>query len=147
MITNEEKRETYAALKVKLKRALANSFWFEACMLEYAIIEDRTSSILARCNICKNPYSADKKLLNKLQSILNQIGKKHPIISKTTDRSMIEEIIQWRETRNDIVHRACIRQYDETEMEMVAKQGAELAKKIDNVSKKVANRVLRLQNK
>lgn len=147
MITNEEKCATYAALKVRLKRALANSFWFEACMLEYAIIEDRTSSILAHCNICDNPYAENKKMLNKLRSILLQIGKGHPIISKATDSALIEAIIRWRETRNDIVHRACIRQYDETEMEMVAKQGAELTKKIDNTSKKVANRVLRLQSK
>ncbi len=46
MMDGYEKQELYARLKGKLKRALAAEFWYEACMIEYAIIEDRTSSIL-----------------------------------------------------------------------------------------------------
>lgn len=82
MITNQEKEATYKILKVKLNVALRNEFWFEACMIEYAIIEDRTSSILEHSGVCKNAYDESKKLSNKLNSIEHQIGKGHPIISR-----------------------------------------------------------------
>lgn len=130
-----QKRDTYAVLKANLKKALNQHFWFEACMIEYAIIEDRTSSILLHARIVKNPY--EKKLSNKLSSIEHQIGKRHPIISKKVDPQLISEIKEWKDTRNEAVHRACIHVYDETEMEQIAEQGNELVRRISNDSQKV----------
>lgn len=80
MITNKEKRETYIELKTRLKKALSSGFWLEACMIEYAIIEDRTASILMHGGITDKGW--EKKLSNKLNSIENQLGKKHPILRK-----------------------------------------------------------------
>lgn len=134
-IDNNQKKENYAILKVNLKKALHQHFWFEACMIEYAIIEDRTASILLHAKIVKNPY--DKKLSNKLNSIENQIGKRHPVISKKVDPNLIAEIRDWKDKRNEAVHRACIHVYDEMEMEQIATQGSELVRRITNDSRKV----------
>ena len=138
MITNEEKREVYINLKQRLKKALANEFWFEACMIEYAIIEDRTSSVLAHTGICKNAYDSNKKLSNKLSSIEYQLGKSHPIISAKMDKKIIDDIRLWKDRRNDIAHRACIIRYEDTAIKDIALEGKELVERISNASAKIS---------
>lgn len=133
---NYEKQERYKCLHEKLTKAIKNKFWFEACMIEYAIIEDRTSAILFYCNICKDPYGSNKRLANKLNSIELQIGKGHPIISKKVDLKLIGELREWKERRNDLVHKACSC-YEEKEAEEVALQGNELIRRLQNDSAKV----------
>ena len=136
MEKNTEKQERYRILLSKLKKAIANSFWFEACMIEYAIIEDRTSSILSHSQVCKDAYNPKRKLGNKLNSIELQIGKKHPIISKKVNPDTIKDIKTWKEERNDLVHRACT-MYNEDVAKGVAEKGQLLAKAMISDSSKV----------
>ena len=145
-ITNMEKYHTYKALNERLNKAIKNEFWFEACMIEYAIVEDRTSSILAHTEICKNPYSESKKLANKLNAIIYQIGKKHPVISKKADKALYEELLVWKDKRNEIVHRACTRVYDTEEVKTVALLGKELVKRLCNDSGKISRLAEKLKS-
>ena len=133
---NLEKQDKYKLLNMKLKRAVTNEFWLEACMIEYAIIEDRTSSILHYSNICKNAYDSNKILSNKLNSIEHQIGKKHPIISKKVNLTTVKDIRTWKTQRDDFVHRSCT-MYDEVGAKDLALQGRELCRLISNDSAKV----------
>lgn len=135
MITNEEKFQAYVGLKTRLKKALASGFWLEACMIEYAIIEDRTASILMHGGITDKGW--EKKLSNKLNSIENQIGKKHLIISKKVSLETIQEIRSWKDQRNEAVHRACITVYDENAFRSIAENGKILMDRISNDAQKV----------
>lgn len=45
------KKEKYANLMAKLKKATDNEYYYEAIFLEYAILEDRTDSLLKHANI------------------------------------------------------------------------------------------------
>ena len=139
---NDEKRERYAILKAQLKKALSQDFWFEACMIEYAIIEDRTSSILAHARVCQDAYGAGHKLGNKLNSIELQIGKKHPVIAPKVDPVLIKELRDWKERRNDLVHRACTL-YNAEQAKNVAVEGNHLVNRLINDCAKVT----RLANK
>ncbi len=136
MITNEEKQEAYVKLKTRLKKALSSGFWLEACMIEYAIIEDRTASILLHAGITDKGW--EKKLSNKLNSIELQIGKGHPIISKKVSLENIHAIREWKEQRNDAVHRACIIKYDEEAFRRLAENGKLLMENISNDAQKVS---------
>ena len=136
MEKNLDKQERYIKLKVKLKKALKSEFWFEACMIEYAIIEDRTSSILFYSKVCKDPYDSNKKLSNKLNSIYHQIGKKHFVISKKVNCLTIDKIKEWKEKRNDLVHRSCT-MFDETLAKEVALEGEKIVNEISNASARV----------
>ncbi len=136
MITNEEKYLAYAGLKTRLKKAMASGFWLEACMIEYAIIEDRTASILLHGGITDKGW--EKKLSNKLNSIEHQIGKKHPIISKKVSIETVRELREWKEQRSEAVHRACITVYDENAFRTIAESGKVLMDKISNDAQKVA---------
>lgn len=144
-VTGEEKRKIYANLKTRLKMALTMEFYFEAVMLEYAIIEDRTASILLHCEICKSPY--DKKLTNKLNSIANQYGKQHPIISKKFDIKLIDRIMNWKDARNDAVHRACILPYTPEEMKTLADEGNEIVRLISNCARRISTATERAKAK
>ena len=135
MITNEERREVYARLKTRLKRALAGEFWLEACMIEYAILEDRTASILFNARVTEKGW--EKKLSNKLNSIEHQIGKQHPLICHRVLPETLEAIRTWKEQRNEAVHRACINAYDENALRILAEEGKRLADRISNESQKV----------
>ena len=137
MVTNEEKREIYAQLKTRLKRALAGGFWLEACMIEYAILEDRTSSILYHAGVSQNAWASDKKLYGKLNSIEHQIGKKHPLIAKKVAPETVQAVRLWKDRRNDAVHRACFTAYDEEDFRALATEGKALADRLSNDSRKV----------
>ena len=139
MIDNTQKADTYRMLKVRLKKALASAFWFEALMIEYAIIEDRTSSILEYGKVCKDPYSANKLLTNKLRSIKLQIEKGHPVLSRKVDSQLIDDILTWKEERNTLVHRSCNSVYSEELAKEIAESGNDLVRRLDNDSRKVRN--------
>lgn len=135
MITNEEKHEVYAQLKTRLKKALQNGFWFEACMIEYNIIEDRTASILFHAGITGKGW--EKKLTNKLNSIELQIGKKNRYVFGKVSPDTLKAIRVWKENRNDAVHRACISTYDEKCLQQLAEEGKSLCDRISNENQKV----------
>ena len=137
IIDNAQKYDNYKILKVRLKKAISQKYWFEACMIEYAIIEDRTASILKNTDVVKDPY--EKKLSNKLRSIEYQIGKEHPIISKKVDKQLLVDISAWKDARNEEVHRACIHFYDEDAMSKIAIDGNNLVNLITNTASRVKN--------
>ena len=136
-VTNEEKRNIYAELKTRLKIALGKEFYYEAVMIEYAIIEDRTASILSHGGVCKDPW--DKKLQNKLNSIRHQCGKKHPILSKKVDVALLDQIYSWKERRNELVHRSCTLPYAVGQMKEIAEEGNELVRLLTNCARRVSN--------
>lgn len=141
---NHEKQSAYARLKKRLKIALSYGFWFEACMIEYAIIEDRTRSILYYAGIVKDASS--KKLENKLNSIEHQIGKKHPIIYKKVSPENISAIRKWKEVRNTITHKIFNNPYDEELIKELAIEGEKLVDKISNDAKKVKRLAIKIDN-
>lgn len=136
MISPGEKQQVYVGLKTRLKKALSSGFWLEACMIEYAIIEDRTASILLHAGITDKGW--EKKLYNKLNSIDHQIGKKHPIISKKVSAETIQGIREWKDLRNEAVHRACVTAYNEEAFRALAERGKELMDRISNDAQKVS---------
>lgn len=136
MISNEEKHKSYIQLKTRLKKALSSGFWLEACMIEYAIIEDRTASILFHAGITDKGW--EKQLSNKLNSIEHQIGKGHPVVSKKVSLDNIQAIRDWKELRNEAVHRACITKYDEDAFRTLAENGKLLMDRISNDAQKVS---------
>ena len=135
-LRGDDKQEVYATLKTRLNSALRSEFWFEACMIEYAIIEDRTSSILDKARVCKDAY-LHMGLYEKLDSIKEQINEEHPIISKKVSIETINAIDSWRKQRNETVHNACNKPYNDSQLKDFALEGKELVRTISNDSQKV----------
>ena len=135
LITKEEKGEIYGKLHERLKKALKSGFWLEATMIEYNIIEDRTAAIIYYTGIASKPW--EKKLTNKLNSIEQQLGKKHPILCEKVSPKTLQEIKEWKKKRNTAVHKACYTLFEEEDFKAIAKEGKELVRNISNDSLKV----------
>lgn len=68
---NIKKKEKYAYLMDKLKAAITNEYYYEAIFIEYAVLEDRTASILRHMKCNKN--IDDLTLNDKLKCIENSL--------------------------------------------------------------------------
>ena len=66
----KDKQKQYAILMNKLKKATYNEFYYEAIFIEYAILEDRTESILRHANIA---YSNSRGYSLKIGEKLNKL--------------------------------------------------------------------------
>ena len=123
---------------IKLKK----KFYFEAIMIEYNIIEDRVSSILFHSNFDKDVYDKKTMLGKKINSIKNKIEKADNIISKNVTIDLINETKNWKDDRNDLVHKACT-SYDAKKMKNCAQVGKKIGRELD----KCANKIKKEMNK
>ena len=139
-ITNEEKRQVYATLKTKLKIALQQEFYLEALLLEYAIMEDRLTSILRHSGISYLQSNGEEiGIKKKLDKISNAIRSKRLPIYRKVQQDLIDEIMEWKGTRNDLVHKSCQRIFNSVEVKECAIAGNDLVRRLTNAARTVKN--------
>lgn len=132
-MTNLEKRDKYAQLMKKLNNATNNEYYYEAIFIEYAIFEERTKSIFKHTKLSSDRYSIDRKLktLKKDKHFQDKYIKKH------LTEELLDNIINWKNQRNDLMHDIIKSNYDNEEVKNLALEGECLAKKINSKSKLV----------
>ncbi|MBR4984639.1 MAG: hypothetical protein IKY83_02725, partial [Proteobacteria bacterium] len=132
----------------RLKVALDHAFYLEAVFIEYAIIEDRTASILAYEGNKRSKY-ADMNLGQKLRKIKNCANQKtsdRPWISTyfsdEHSNKLMDRINDWKDDfRNPLTHKLmriktttdCLRDF--------AKRGEALCKELSNLANNYKSRV------
>lgn len=138
MISNEEKRQVYAILKTKLKIAMDQEFYLEALLLEYSIVEDRLLSILKHLGL-KYTESDGRELQigRKIKKVRGQIENKNPLIIGKVDVDLIDRIITWKNTRNELVHNSCHRLFNNEEVTKCAEEGAEIVRLLSNSATRI----------
>ena len=134
MEPNKIKQEEYRERKGQLKKAMRFGFYFEAIFIEYAIIEDRTESVLRHAGDIKLTNSREQPLkltekLNKIKSC-SQFHDKN--IRRLLSLELLSSIDEWRKKRNEIVHNLMNRSDDLDELKALAEQGQELVRVLDN---------------
>ena len=137
-MNNIEKKEKYSNLMSRLKRATDNEYYYEAIFIEYAILEDRTESLLKHAGKKfqennGNPFKISKKL-NKLKS---EKGFQTSYIRKHLTEELIEKIYEWKIQRDKLMHNIINLQYKNDEIKMVALNGECLVKKFNSKSQLV----------
>ena len=144
MISNEEKRQVYAILKTKLKIAMDQEFYLEALLLEYSIVEDRLLSILKHLGL-KYTESDGRELQigRKVKKVRGQIENKNPLIIGKVDVDLIDRIITWKNTRNELVHNSCHRLFNNEEVTKCAEEGAEIVRLLSNSATRIKRAVAR----
>ena len=137
-ISNDEKRQVYAILKAKLKIAMDQQFYLEALLLEYSIIEDRLLSILKHLGL-KWTESDGRELQigRKISKISGQIENRNPLLKGRLDSELINQILTWKKTRNDLVHNSCHRLFDNNEVTCCAELGNEIVRQLSNSAKNI----------
>ena len=135
-MNNYDKKERYAVLMSKLKKATNNELYYEAIFIEYAIIEDRTESILRHANI---KVDSNTKLHHKLNKIKSNPIFNNPYCKKHLTDELIDNLHEWKNQRNQLIHDLVKYQYGDETIKNIALQGECYVKRLSNKSKLVNN--------
>ena len=134
-MANYKKYLKYKDLMEKLKSALENEFYYEAIFIEYAVIEDRTSSILRHAKFSHE--SCEKELFDKLRIIETSNKFNNDYVKKHLSKDLFDSIHNWRIDRNNLIHDLVNKPYSNEHIEKVAIRGYDLVKILNNKSKLV----------
>ena len=135
-MNNFEKRTQYAILMSKLKKATYNEFYYEAIFIEYAIMEDRTKSLLTHANV-KLKDNEKETLNNKLNHIEKDSKFNNKYTRKHIPIELIEQIHEWKKERNKLIHNLVNEEYNSEQIKNLALEGECLAIRLANKSKLV----------
>ena len=133
-INNQQKHENYREQFVRLKRALAAEFYLEAIFIEYTIIEDRTESILrhvGKWDACVKKQRGHFLTLEKKIEYIKEIAReKKSIQNKYFSDTLMDEILEWKEERNRLIHALLKQTLTTEEVSKIAHTGERLTKEI-----------------
>ena len=125
-----KKNEKYKDLMEKLNKSIKNEFFYEAIFIEYAILEDRTESLLRHAKINEKNSTITLKI-NKIKT--NKIFK-DKYINKHLSIELLDKIIKWKNKRNELIHDLIKTKYTNNQIESIALEGYEIVKKVNNKS-------------
>lgn len=129
---NYVKYNKYKDLMEKLKDSIYNEFYYESIFIEYAVIEDRTSSMLRHAKFSQESY--EKELFDKLKLIENSDKFKSEYVKKHLTKELLDSIHKWRIDRNNLIHDLVNKPYSNEHIKRVALTGYELVKTLNNKS-------------
>ena len=134
-MNKKEKNLIYADLMDKLKKSIKNEFYYESIFIEYAILEDRTESLLkhAKLKITKSDRT-NLSLAEKLKVINNSVRFKKPYISRNLSYELLESVRNWKNKRNVLIHDLIKCSYNNTQIKNIALDGYEIVKRMNNKS-------------
>jgi hypothetical protein len=134
-MTNKEKNVKYANLIDKMDKAIEEEFYFEAILIQYAIIEDRTESMLRHANLMTVDEMGNDLTLNvKIKTIRNNAKFIDPYIKKHLTNDLFKSINEWRIDRNRVIHSLVTESYTNNEIKRLALEGKRIIKILNNKS-------------
>lgn len=130
--TNQQKHENYAEQFRRLNKALNGGFHLEAMFIEYAIMEDRTESILRHAGLWEAYLSGLRSKYPTIDSKISFIRKraenKRSPLHKYFSDDLLDQLKVWKNQRNRLIHALLKQQLAHNEIRDLAYQGQELAK-------------------
>ena len=134
-IDKNKKRDKYSDLMLKLKNSVEEKFYYESIFIIFAILEDRTESLLKHANI--NTLRNDNQKLSlseKLDKIRNSGPFQDEYIKRHLTSTLIKQIYDWKNKRNLLMHNLINLEYCNYEIEELALDVYELIKLFNNKS-------------
>ena len=130
---NMLKYENYKEQNKRLKKALDNEFYLEAVFIEYAIMEDRTESILRYEGnmIESNGFVSIDKKITKIEKVAEN---KKGLARKYFTVEFMEQIREWKNRRNGLIHALIKRNTTTQELIILAEEGHRLIKDLCRLS-------------
>lgn len=125
-MNNFEKRDRYALLNENLDKALENEFYYEAIFIEHAILEDRIESLLRHAKV---EYPIKSLLGAKITYIETDKKFKEEYVIKHIDNELMQEIRDWKKSRNDLVHDLVNCPYGDEDVKDIALVGKNVIRK------------------
>ena len=133
-ISNEQKYENYKEQFKRLNHALANGFNLEAMFIEYAIMEDRTESILRHAELwekyLKKRGGREPNIDSKIKYISSCAASGVGCLKKYFSDDLLSQILIWKDERNRLIHALLKQELAHNEVTELAERGNELVKKL-----------------
>ena len=128
---NMEKYEVYKSMNENLSKAMRAGFYYQAIFIEYAIIEDRCSSVLRHAGVpYQNNTGQDISISQKLRKMRDNPVFHVPYVQQRITLDLIAELYAWKEKRDDFIHHMAKIPYDHESVKATAITGQELVKKL-----------------
>ncbi len=135
-IDNQQKYENYKTQFQRLNRALANDFNLEAMFIEYAIMEDRSESILRHSEYweayLKSRKGREPNIDSKIRYIKKCAENKKSVLNKYFSDDLLDQLLVWKEDRNRLIHALLKQQFEHDEIYGLATRGNDLVKELRN---------------
>ena len=134
---NQLKYENYKEQFTRLKSALNNGFNLEAMFIEYAIMENRTESILRHADkweaYLKKRGRNEPTLNSKIVYIQKLMeSNRKDLLHRYFSDDLLDRILVWKEDRNRLIHALLKQQLEHNEVKTLAEQGKRLADELRN---------------
>ena len=137
---NQLKQENYKEQFTRLKSALNSGFNLEAMFIEYAIMEDRTESILRHADkwdaYLKSRKGRDPNIDSKVKYIQKLAENRKDLLHRYFSDDLLNRILEWKEDRNRLIHALLKQQLEHNEIRALAEQGKQL---VDELRKRAGN--------
>lgn len=135
VIDNRQKYENYKEQFRRLNRALANGFNLEAMFIEYAIMEDRTESILRHGGLWeaylkKRGDGREPTINSKITYMQKRIESGDKLLKKYFGDDLLDQILVWKDERNHLIHALLKQQLAHNEIAVLAVKGNALVKRL-----------------
>ena len=148
---NIKKYNHYKHMLANLNLSLDKGFYLQAVLIEYAMIEDRISSIIRHLISEDAIFNKDGNVLmmnRKIKLIKEYVPKiKDAWLKKYLENELLDNVIEWKNRRNKIVH-ALMNRFDEDDLiRDVAVEGKDLSRKINDLATKIKSRLKVLNKK
>ena len=150
---NMKKYNTYKELFPRLNRAVKSEFYFEAIFIAYAIVEDRTESVLRHLGKWE-AYERQCAARNGFPTITGKISRIRKEARKSAapaapyfSDDLLDRFMAWKELRNEKIHALMNHTFDPDELKELAESGKVLARTISNRTESMKRAIAREQAK
>lgn len=133
---SQQKYENYKTQFQRLTKALLNDFNLEAIFIEYAIMEDRTESILRHADQWEAYLKSRGKQKPSIESKIKYIQKcaenKKAVLHRYFADDLLDKMLAWKNERNRLIHALLKQKLEHGEIKALAEQGYELVTELRN---------------
>lgn len=140
---NMQKYRNYQTQFTRLNKAVREEFYLEAIFIAYAIIEDRTESILRHTGKWE-AYEKSRRgrsitLDSKIRYIQKMAEEKKSPANRYLADGTLQRIWEWKEERNRMIHALMKQRLTDGELAVLANTGRDLARdlrtKVNNLNR------------
>ena len=141
MAVSQLKYENYQEQFKRLNTAMRSGFNLEAMFIEYAIMEDRTETILRHAGkweaYMKRRGKNGPTLNSKIIYIQRQMeSNRKDLLNRYFSDDLLDRILAWKEDRNRLIHALLKQQLGHNEVTDLASEGKRL---VDELRNRVGN--------
>ena len=137
---NQIKYENYKEQIKRMNSALAHGFNLEAMFIEYAIMEDRTESILRHADkwdaYMKKQNGRDPTINSKVKYIQKLADFNNDLLHKYFSDDLLDRVLTWKDERNRLIHALLKQEFEHNEVSALSNRGKQI---VDELRKRAGN--------